>query len=112
MPFPSTTTSHPTALPAIQPNGAGPHRGASHGNTRFPGVGFVRPQSLPSVLPTPPVLITSIRACTCGAPPPYLVKHYRLEPIASFSGADRVGGARPVPAPLLHTNRDAMGLLL
>lgn len=43
--------------------------------------------------------------------PPSLVKHYRLEPIASFPGADRVGGARPVPAPLLHTNTDASGLL-
>lgn len=70
-------------------------------------MGFVRPKSLLSVLPTPPVLITSMRAWW----PPSPVKHYRLVPIASFSGADRVGGARPVPAPLLHTNTDASGLL-
>lgn len=72
---------------------------APHRNTRFPGVGFVRPRRLLS-----------------GRPPPYClnpcIKHYRLEPIASFPGCWQ-GLAVPNQSliPLLPTNTDATGLL-
>lgn len=75
---------------------------APHRNTRFPGVGFVRPRGLLSGRPPPPIAYC-LNPC---------IKHYRLEPIASFPGCWQ-GLAVPTQSltPLLPTNTDATGLL-